>query len=407
MSTNVIELVERRTRRVRLATDEADWLYANARGVIDVRPDRQRRLYHLTAGGMVGTLYTPRRPITITSRIPADNLPWLFGLDATQGGKNEDFGGPFDLIASAFADRLADVSASGLHREYREHSQMGPSLVGRLNATAQARESRRDVLHSLPDDLTPQLPCNAIPVGLARQWLASPLNDRIRSRLASALVGWQEVKSAYGPLPAQTPPGYEKLFALCRWLASCDSVSAWFSSDRWGEGFSAPNPRFWGERVTGLSASLPFSALTFPSTAPRLISLSRVFERLVTRLVGGEAQRTFTICPVGALTGPARPRLTMRPDVTLWRDGRPVRVVDAKWKTLPRESVVTADVYQALAYAVGVGVSEVVLVYPGRRRGWSFDVGSVRVRVMTLEVAGPRDRCERSGRRLAIEVNRR
>jgi hypothetical protein len=165
------------------------------------------------------------------------------------------------------------------------------------------------------------------------------------------------VASADGPLPEEVPPGYGGLFEACRWLLAGA-----------GEG----------------SSSL-------------LISLPRVFERLVARLVGGEPQRTFVVCE----RREHQPELSIRPDVTLLRGGRPARAVDAKWKLLPRDAAVTEDVYQAVAYGAALGVREVVLVYPGRRRGWAFDVGPVRVRVVTLEVAGPLARCERSGHRLS------
>ncbi|MGL4553903.1 MAG: 5-methylcytosine restriction system specificity protein McrC, partial [Gemmataceae bacterium] len=217
-------------------------------------------------------------------------------------------------------------------------------------------ETRRDTLHGMPDDLTPQLPCNAVPAGLARRLLAAPLADAARERLRSALAGWGGVASAGGPLPEEVPAGYGGLFEACGWLLAGP-----------GEGASS-----------------------------LLISLPRVFERLVARLVGGEPQRTFVVCP----RRDGRPELSIRPDVTVLRGGRPVRAVDAKWKALPRDAAVTDDVYQAVAYGAGLGVPEVVLVYPGRRRGWAFEVGPVRVRVTTLEVAGPIERCERSGRRL-------
>ena len=64
----------------------------------------------------------------------------------------------------------------------------------------------------------------------------------------------------------------------------------------------------------------------------------------------------------------SRPALEMRPDVTVYRDGRPTLVVDAKWKR-PAGAPSPADLYQMLAYCTALGVGRAVLVYPGRRDG--------------------------------------
>src|SRR5262249_3262877 len=68
---DTIHLIERRPHRVRLAADEAAWLRASARGVVEVMPEAARGIYRLTPGGFVGTLFGPRRRIEIASRIPA------------------------------------------------------------------------------------------------------------------------------------------------------------------------------------------------------------------------------------------------------------------------------------------------------------------------------------------------
>jgi 5-methylcytosine-specific restriction enzyme subunit McrC len=56
--------------------------------------------------------------------------------------------------------------------------------------------------------------------------------------------------------------------------------------------------------------------------------------------------------------------ITLVPDLTLSRQGRVVLVADAKYKRLAVTGLPNADVYQALAYAVGFEVPAAVLVYP-------------------------------------------
>jgi hypothetical protein len=80
-----------------------------------------------------------------------------------------------------------------------------------------------------------------------------------------------------------------------------------------------------------------------------------------------------------------------------------VLVLDAKWKRLPAGRLVTADVYQVLAYCAALGVRRAVLVYPGRRdRAWHYDLGEAptRLTVRTLCVTGDRARLDLAVRRL-------
>ncbi len=98
----------------------------------------------------------------------------------------------------------------------------------------------------------------------------------------------------------------------------------------------------------------------------------------------------------------------MRPDLLLEKDGRPILVLDAKWKRLAGTPLVTADVYQMLAYCTALGVTRAVLVYPGSRdRAWTYQLARspVGVAVRTLRVRGSRDACGRSLRGLVRGVH--
>lgn len=362
---NDLHLTERRPTLCKLAPDEAAFLRRSCRGVVEVLPTERRHVYRVTPGGVIGTLPTPRRRIHIAARLPAANLPWLLGLTGTRLPTGETGWNVFDLVADVLAVRLEERAAAGLHRGYREQPHQGPYLAGRLDVAAQVREPRREQLHCLHDAFTPQLPCNQVPATLARRLLAAVPTPGPRARLAEALRPWEavaDVPLSPGSLDDEPPPGYGGLYEACRWL------------------LAAPSP---GAEAPAL-----------------LVSLDRVFERHVARIIARhaqcEAQRSHVVCPPGE----CHPGVIMRPDVTVTRGGVPVMAVDAKWKALPRDAVVTADLYQAVAYATALGLRQAMLVYPGRRRGWDLDVGSVRVSVVTLDVAGPIERCQRSGRRL-------
>lgn len=62
------------------------------------------------------------------------------------------------------------------------------------------------------------------------------------------------------------------------------------------------------------------------------------------------------------------PAFQLQPDIVVREGGRPVLVIDTKWKKLDRrstrEGVSSADAYQMHAYATRYDVRQVVLLYP-------------------------------------------
>lgn len=84
-------------------------------------------------------------------------------------------------------------------------------------------------------------------------------------------------------------------------------------------------------------------------------------------------------------------KLEIKPDITWWRSGRCVAVVDAKYKSVSRGgSIPNADAYQMLAYCIAFGIPHGFLVYAKdenerarsyviRRHGYVVDVRVVDV----------------------------
>jgi 5-methylcytosine-specific restriction endonuclease McrBC regulatory subunit McrC len=89
--------------------------------------------------------------------------------------------------------------------------------------------------------------------------------------------------------------------------------------------------------------------------------MDKVFEEFVRQLMAEQAQlRGLRLWASSGLRLDRGGAVPIEPDVVL-SDGRQVRVaIDAKYK---RESP-QADVYQALAYAKGLGLMRVALIYP-------------------------------------------
>ena len=83
--------------------------------------------------------------------------------------------------------------------------------------------------------------------------------------------------------------------------------------------------------------------------------------------------------------------LEVKPDITWWRNGRCIAVVDAKYKSVSRGgSIPNADAYQMLAYCIAFGIPRGFLVYAKdeneqarsytiRRHGYVVDVRVVDV----------------------------
>ncbi|HEY7156251.1 MAG TPA: hypothetical protein VH575_19955 [Gemmataceae bacterium] len=383
-------LTERTPHVARLAPADVAFLLENHRGHVEVLPTGRRDRYRLTALGCAGILVAPKCRLVIRPKIPLANLfamldplaPVPAAFDTVKPAAGME---ALEFLAGQLAHGMIERVAGGLHRAYRERREQGAVLHGRLDLLAQLREAagRKDQLHSQYDDLTTDVPCNRAVKATGELLLASPLlGPDVCAALRRALAGFEDVSSV--PLSPQlweavesesVPAEYHPLLDLCRLLA--DGLTP-------GETAGAtPAPGF-------------------------LLDMERVFERHVTRGVVEAFARNrryiVSVQTTHTVNQPVaeQPDVAMRPDFTIDRDGRPILVVDAKWKRLPK-SLVTADLYQVLAYGATLGAEGVALVYPGKRwRVWEyrFTHTPLRLTVYTLRVGGTREACLRSAWRL-------
>jgi 5-methylcytosine-specific restriction enzyme subunit McrC len=364
------------------------FLLAHHRAHLEILPTGRRHGYRLTPAGRAGVVVGPTCRLVIRPKIPLRNVFFLLDPAApptpTPDAVTPECAELPDFLAGLLAQRLAERASAGLHRAYAERADQGPFLLGRLDVTAQLRESRRDQLHSRHDAFTADIPCNQLARTTAELLLGLPLlSEEVRAALQRALPAFDGVRVVAATpdfvqraVTGPAPPDYRPLLDLCRLL------------------------------VEGLVPGEAAGSVPAPCV---LLDLERLFERYVTRGVAeafaGEegwlvsAQPTHTVNHAR----PDQPDIAMRPDATVDRGGRPRLVLDAKWKRLPRAALVTPDLYQVLAYCTALGVGQAVLVYAGRReRVWdyTFPESPVRVSVRTLNVAGSRAACARGARRL-------
>jgi 5-methylcytosine-specific restriction endonuclease McrBC regulatory subunit McrC len=383
-------LTERVPVECRLTAADVDFLLAGHRAHVEVLPTRRRGRYRLTPTGHVGTLVAPDSRLVIRPKVPVENLfhlldptnPLPVVADATTVAPGTE---ALDFLAARLAHLLAERAAAGLHRAYTERAEQGRFLHGRLDVPAQLRDpgGSRDRLHCRYEEFSIDVPCNQVPRATAELVLRSPLvADGVRARLRDVLRDFTGVTS----------------------LALCPENFAAAAADRLTEAY---RPLLDVCRL--LADSLRPQKDAGPVACPAfLLDMERVFERYVTTGIlaafAGNSDCTVTVQPLHRAHDAvaSQPDIPMRPDLVIERDECRPLVVDAKWKRLGR-AVVTADVYQLLAYATALGAGRAVLVYPGKRdRTWTyvFPAAPVMLLVRTLRVVGSRDRCVRSLERL-------
>ena len=94
------------------------------------------------------------------------------------------------------------------------------------------------------------------------------------------------------------------------------------------------------------------------------MDMNVVFQEFVTvalREALGVSERVFLERSIHTLD--ERGRVSLRPDLTWWQDGRCVFVGDAKYKKVEVQSVPNADLYQLLAYVTALDLPGGLLVY--------------------------------------------
>jgi 5-methylcytosine-specific restriction enzyme subunit McrC len=378
-----------------LAPADVAFLLTEHRAHVRLAPTRRPGRYRLTPTGHVGTIVGPSCRLVIRPKVPVGNLFYLLDpagpVPAAEDRTAAEAGTEaLDFLAGRLARLLDERAAAGLHRAYREQAESGPFLQGRLDLAAHLRApgGRKDRLHCRYEDFTADVPCNQVPRAVAERVLRSPLlGGGARAALRQALRAYAGVcpaelteESFLAAGPDRLTEAYRPLLELCRLLA--DGLAP-------GEAAGpTPCPAF-------------------------LINMERVFEQYVTRGVerafapGGRYAISVQPRFVANRSAPGRPDLHLRPDLTIDRAGRPVAVLDAKWKRGVGALPVTEDWHQVLAYAAALGVRRALLIYPGRRdRAWRFPLARtpVVVEVRTLRVLGTRQACERSLARLGRAV---
>jgi len=331
---------------IRLTADQGRLLAAS--GVVTAVPSPfAAGTWLVGAAGKVGAARVGDMVIRIAPKVSIDRLLFLVGYSVHGAGwlrEQVDVAGAPDLVpvvAQALWRQVSRAVAQGLLPGYVVVEESAPVLRGRLLEGAQLA-----LHHGLPlplevrhDEFTVDIPENQILRAAMERMLSVPRVDPESSRQLRRLL---------------------RDFADVTPLRSGDPVPAWQAS--------RINARYHG--------ALRLAELVLRATSVEqgpgmvavngfLVDMPRVFEDFVTVALREALEGTFG----GRVVGQARHhldaagRVPLRPDI-VWRiGGKPIAVIDAKYKAEKPSGYPNADLYQMLAYCTVLSLPIGHLVY--------------------------------------------
>ncbi|MCW5831675.1 MAG: hypothetical protein KIS78_04380 [Labilithrix sp.] len=373
MTLRVIEVQEHSPRE--FARDELDEGFASAvwsryRHYVDVdfpSPKTSDR-WRLTARGCVGFLpVDDRNGLILQPKVPIANLfrmlEYAYGLDsfrfldgAFTCASLEEF---YAFLAGELAARVLRRVREGLHRAYGERDERLLFLRGRFDAAEQARHPWKPELRCRFDEHTLDTEDNRLvawALYLAARTVMGP-----KETLALVVRAHRALQGSIPLVEARSSAcvnrSYDRLNAD---YAPMHALSA-FVIDHSGP-----------QHARGERHMLPF-----------VVDMNRLFERFVSGVLTKRAGAERSVVAQERIQ-PAGDTLAFVLDV-LVRDasGRPLRVVDTKYKNTKTPS--NDDVTQVVAYATAVGATEAVLVYPSSLN-WTAQIGPVHVRTLGVRL---------------------
>lgn len=296
----------------------------------------------------VGVIQVADYQITIQPKVPVARLFFMMSYalnrefwrdeDITLGSNSDTM---VDTIAHTFLRHVAKATRQGLLQGYESYEESLPMVRGRINVPAQIgqRGGLAFPVQVVFDDYTVNVPENRMILSAARRLLKLPtLAHQTRTelrRMTQSLDAVTPLTEGH-PLPhvqfTRLNSRYKAALVLAEIILRNSSI----------------------EQNIGETTATGF-----------LFDMWRIFEDFVILTLaealerrGGtaDAQATGVYLDSGS-------KLALRPDL-LWSEaGRPMAVVDAKYKATRFANFPNADVYQMLAYCVRFGLDSGHLIY--------------------------------------------
>ena len=311
--------------------------------LVDVRA-RADGLYELVAGGTVGAVAVPGLQVIVRPKVGLRNTFFLLGYAAGLADwpperfpyEKDEF---FPAIAWLLEAEVSRALRAGVVRAYQSRSEDLATVRGRINIDLQIkrRPGQDFPLACRFQEYTEDIELNRVVKAAVRRLLRIPALDRLLSmRLWHHLHAFTEVADV-DYRPATVPElvftrlnaAWERAGHLATLVLQADSL----------------------RDEVGSTEAVSFT-----------VDMNKVFERFVECIVREEARHhRLELLPRRALR--LTERITMRPDLILRRDRDDLAVGDAKYKRLDRRDPPHADLYQLLAYCVGLRLDRGLLIY--------------------------------------------
>ena len=344
-------------------------------GVVSGRPVSPGR-WELSDNGLVGVVQVGEVTVWVRPKLDIARLVWLIGYAKSPGWRAGDdpvrLGWADDLVpalADAMASQAERALATGLLQGYQELDDELAVLRGRFRAHDQLGRRHGVALPLLVryDDYTVDTTENRVLRGAVERLLRLPgVSQGARVRLLALRHRLNEVSALApgGKVPDWTPSRLNARYHDALWLAELV---------------------LGGSSVEHLPGALRINGF--------LVDMAKVFEDFVTSALSA------SLVPFGG-TCRAQDRwwldvgesIALRPDLVWYRDGRPMAVVDAKYKAQHHDGFPNPDVYQVLAYATALGLPRGELVYAKGNepaRSWTVRNAGVTITAHTLDLAAP------------------
>jgi 5-methylcytosine-specific restriction enzyme subunit McrC len=322
---------------------------------------------HVSLAGSWALRIEPKVPIGSMFRM----LEYAYGLKAFRfsdrlvgTGSIDDF---FSQLARLLATGVLRRAKRGLFRTYRSRAERLSFIRGRMDLPDALRRPHEVRKRCVYQENTADVPDNQILLWTLRRILTvGALSDRARQEVQHAyrtLLGAVSLTpfqgdECRGRLYNRLNVDYEPLHALCG-----------FFLDHTGP-----------VHHSGGKTAVPF-----------LINMWELYEGFVTRWLQEHlpAHVHLGYQVPGHYDGGRR--IAYRIDILLSdaASGSPRMVLDAKYKNV--QAPKPADVAQVVSYAVKLGASHAMLVYPGDAPAYDFQVGEVRVTGAFLPLGDPEE----------------
>lgn len=371
-----------------LTYEQAESLHARAAGRLSIEAPGPAtgHKWRLTPGGWVGHWpIAEDLALSLQPRVEIGNifrmLEYAYDLKSFEMFKGvhgcSSLQEMYERLAVVLARRVLDRSRRGLHRDYVPQEERLAHLRGRIDLPQAMRRPWDAHLQCCFQEHTADIDDNAILTqtlevvarsGLCSGEAAASVRRAYRAVAGAAPARGATAAACLGRLYHRLNEDYEPMHGLCRFFLE----------------HSGPTHR------SGDNAMIPF-----------MVHMPGLFEKFVAMWLRAHLPAEFDLLAQHDLSFGKNGELKIRIDMLLRdREGRALSVLDTKYKLADQPSM--ADCEQIVAYAVGSGCRDAVLVYP-RTLGTPLDVkiGDVRVRTMEYDLS---QELEIEGKRLLRDL---